>query len=346
MSVINGRQQMLPASVTVPAGAISANFPVSTGAVSTTTVVNISGVFHATQSGALTITPPALSTVTLTPNAVTGGSSLIGTATLTGPAPPGGAAVTLSADNSVVSGIQTVTASSGLPQEGSVTWTDLGPSFTSIPSETVTPVAGISGLNMTISTSNGSSAMVLTNCPAVANCGWGGNFAPAAPLLWVGGNYDANGNWVANGPLSLTLNTPQRGIGFRIMSDEAGTFTGTVCAYNAANSLLGCVPFTGFGAPIAGGVNSLAVYVGVYDDAGGISKVTIDAGGTFYAHDFAIGALSVEASRRMVPSSVTVQAGATTTGFPVNTDSSGVQTTVTITGTDQTPQAATLTVTP
>jgi hypothetical protein len=93
-------------------------------------------------------------------------------------------------------------------------------------------------------------------------------------------------------------------------------------------------------------VNALAVYAGVYDDAGGISKVTIDAGGTVYPHDFAIGSLSVATSRRMVPPTVTVRAGTTTTDFPINTDGSGTQTTVTITGTDQTTQTSTLTVTP
>jgi hypothetical protein len=278
---------------------------------------------------------------------VIGGSSLIGTATLTGTAPAGGAVVTLSADNPVAGGVQRVSATTNLPQDGSVTWTDLGPSFTSIPSGAVAPVAGIPGLTMTVSSSAGMPLLILTNCPAITDCGWVGNFVPAEPLLWPGGTYDGlTGSWTAYGPLTLTLSSPQRGLGFRIMADEEGPFTGTVCAYNAANTLLGCVPFTGHGAPLAGGTNGIAAYVGIYDDAPEIAKVTIDAGGALYPHDFAIGQVFVANTRRMVPPSVKVQAGASTVTFPVNTDAVGAATTITVTGDYQETHAATLTITP
>jgi len=326
--VASTRRPMVASSVVVPAGATSVAFPISTRAVTSATSVTITGNYLATHAANLTIDPAVLSTVTLTPASVTGGASLIGTATLTGSAPAGGIVVTLSANNPVSVGIQTVHTTPALPEDGSITWTDLGPSFTSIASGTVAPITGLAGSSVTISTATGLSPTILTNCPAVANCGFSGNFVPAAPLLWTGDASDGNGAWLGNGPFTLTFNAPGRGLGFSVMADEAGPFTGNLCAYNAANDLLGCVPFNGVG----GNVNGTAVYVGLYDDTAEISKVTIDAGGALYPHDFAIGQVSVATSRRMVPTSVKVQAGAGTATFPVNTDSVGAPTTVTITG--------------
>jgi hypothetical protein len=313
--------------------------------VTSATFVNVTGTYAQTQTAGITIDPPMLSTVALNPDAILGGSSLVGTATLTGPAPAGGALVSLSADNPVSTGLQTVTSPTAIPQDGSVTWSDLGPMFTAVPSGTVVPITGQPGSTVTVSTATGQSLMVLASCPTpVGGCGFWGNFVPAEPLLWVSGVY--NGTWTGNGPMTLALNTPQRGLGFRIMADEAGPFTGTVCAYNAADALLGCVPFTGVGAPIANGSNDMAVFVGLYDDTADISKVTVDAGGANYPHDFAIAQLSVASSRRMVPSSVKVQAGATTATFPVNTDTVTAITPVTVTGNYLVQHTGALTVNP
>ncbi len=56
--------------------------------------------------------PPTLASVTLNPTSVTGGSSATGTVALTGPAPSGGLAVSLSSNNSDVA---TVPATVTLP---------------------------------------------------------------------------------------------------------------------------------------------------------------------------------------------------------------------------------------
>ena len=170
---------------------------------------------------------------------------------------------------------------------------------------------------------------------------------PAAPLLWVDGSYDDTGTtWTGDGPLTLTFNTPQRGVGFNIMADEAGPFSGTICAYNSANTLLGCEPFTGDGEPLAGGTYGMAIFAGIYDDTAEITTVTIDAGGALYPHDFAIDQLVLATSRRMVPATVTVQPGARTATFAVNTDTVSSPTNVTVTGHDQSDQSTALTVNP
>jgi hypothetical protein len=107
LSSSNTSAATVPASVTVPAGAFSATFTVSTASVTASTSLTISGAFGGTaRSATLTVTPPppppppaSLSTVAVNPASVTGGASSQGTITLTSPAPAGGFAVSLSSSN-------------------------------------------------------------------------------------------------------------------------------------------------------------------------------------------------------------------------------------------------------
>jgi hypothetical protein len=109
LSSSNTTAARVPSSVTVAAGATSATFTVSTSAVAASTTVSISGTYGgATRSASLTVTPapppaPTLSSLTLNPTSVVGGTqSSTGTVTLTGAAPSGGAVVTLSSSNTNV----------------------------------------------------------------------------------------------------------------------------------------------------------------------------------------------------------------------------------------------------
>jgi hypothetical protein len=346
--VTGTRRQLTSTSIIVPAGAISANFSITSGQVGTVTNVNLTASLNGVRAAALTIDPAVLSSISLSPATVTGGTALTGTATLSGTAPVGGVVVTLSANNAFSTGVQLVNSATGIPHDNTVTWTDLGPSFTSIPSGTAVPIPGAAGSTVTVANSNGVPLYIFTNCPtADNNCGWAGNFVPAAPLLWVNGSYDNTGTvWTGAGPLTLTFNNPQRGVGFNIMADEQGHFSGTICAYNSSNTLIGCEPFTGDGEALAGGTNGMAIFAGIYDDPAEITKITIDAGGTLYPHDFAINQLVLATSRRMVPASVSVQAGATTATFPVNTDSVTAVTSVTVTGSYQEVHTGTVMVDP
>ena len=106
LSSSNTSAARVPSSVTVAAGATSAAFTVSTSAVAASTTVSISGAYGGmTRSASLTVTPaapptPTLSSLTLNPTSVVGGTqSSIGTVTLSGAAPSGGAVVTLSSSN-------------------------------------------------------------------------------------------------------------------------------------------------------------------------------------------------------------------------------------------------------
>ena len=90
----------LPRTITVPAGAISANIiPLSTAAVSMATPVTIYATIAGIGAqGTISVNPPGgvkPSSLSLNPLTVTGGNTVTGTVTLTGPAPAGGKIVEL-----------------------------------------------------------------------------------------------------------------------------------------------------------------------------------------------------------------------------------------------------------
>jgi hypothetical protein len=98
----NAAAAQVPASVTVPGGASSTSFTVTTSPVASNTSVTISAVYNmVTQSAALTVTvsTATLSSISLSPETVVGGSPSTGTVTLSGPAPLGGALLTLFSSN-------------------------------------------------------------------------------------------------------------------------------------------------------------------------------------------------------------------------------------------------------
>jgi hypothetical protein len=97
----------VPSSVTILAGATGATFTISSSTVTASTGVTISASYNGvSRTASLTVMPlplPTVSSLTLNPTGVVGGlQSSTGTVTLSGPAPAGGARVTLSSSNSGV----------------------------------------------------------------------------------------------------------------------------------------------------------------------------------------------------------------------------------------------------
>lgn len=105
----------VPASMTVAAGSTTAGFTISTSPVATSTVATISASYGgASTSASLTVTPPTVSSLTLSPTSVVGGlQSSTGTVTLSGPAPAGGAVVSLSSSAGSASVPSSVTVPAG-----------------------------------------------------------------------------------------------------------------------------------------------------------------------------------------------------------------------------------------
>ena len=117
----------VPGGVTVAAGGTTATFAVAASAVTTSTTVTISATGGgATRSAQLTVTPAAtLTSLSLQPPSVLGGSTSTGTVTLSAAAPAGGAVVTLSSSNAAVVAVPTsVTVPAGATTVGFVVTTN------------------------------------------------------------------------------------------------------------------------------------------------------------------------------------------------------------------------------
>jgi hypothetical protein len=95
------------ASVTVPAGATTVGFVVTTNTVTSATVVTISATSGGvTRSATLTVVPAtSLVSISLSPTSVRGGSPSTATITLSGAAPSGGVTVALSSSHPNIAGV-------------------------------------------------------------------------------------------------------------------------------------------------------------------------------------------------------------------------------------------------
>jgi len=106
----------VPANVTVPAGATSATFTVTTSAVTTIKNPTITGTYAgSTQKITVKVEPPpTLRTVTVNPISIASAGTATGTVTLSEDAPAGGVAVALASTNPAVATVPaTVTVPSG-----------------------------------------------------------------------------------------------------------------------------------------------------------------------------------------------------------------------------------------
>ena len=96
LSSNNTAAATVPASVTVAAGTSTKTFTVTTFAVASSTAVSISISYNsAVKAATLSVKPATVSSLTLSPSSVIGGTSSMGTVTLTGAAPTAGTVVTL-----------------------------------------------------------------------------------------------------------------------------------------------------------------------------------------------------------------------------------------------------------
>ncbi|PYO58416.1 MAG: hypothetical protein DMD83_04200 [Candidatus Rokuibacteriota bacterium] len=146
LSSTNPAVASVPPSVTIGAGVSSTSFSITTFAVASSTPVDIiASADGATRTATLTVTPPPppkLSSLTLSPSTVAAGSSSTGTVTLSGPAPAGGALVTLASSK---------------------------PAVAAVPAD-VTVAAGTSSASFTVSTATASS-----NTSAVISASYNGS---------------------------------------------------------------------------------------------------------------------------------------------------------------------------
>ena len=114
-----------PSSVTVPAGATTVNFAVTSKPVLATVTVTLSGTRGAvTKTAGLKVNAPAVASIVLAPTSVKGGTPSTATVTLTGPA-PSGFVLTLSSSNTAAATVPATTAVSANATTKSFTVTTL-----------------------------------------------------------------------------------------------------------------------------------------------------------------------------------------------------------------------------
>jgi outer membrane protein assembly factor BamB len=91
---------VVPSTVTIPPGKASVTFSIKAIAVSVQTVAAIGASLNGvTATASLTVNPPILVSLTLTPASVPGGKSSTGTVKISGPAPAGGLSISLSSSD-------------------------------------------------------------------------------------------------------------------------------------------------------------------------------------------------------------------------------------------------------
>jgi len=133
----------VPASVTVPAGATSATFTITTFPSAGTTVQLSARLVDSILFAAIGVNPAAqtaaLSAVTVSPATVAGGTSSIGTVTLSAAAPSGGMVVSLSGNSTAATTPASVTVAAG---HTSANFTIATTSVTASTQATITAAAG------------------------------------------------------------------------------------------------------------------------------------------------------------------------------------------------------------
>ena len=147
--ISNSADAKVPTSVTVPGGATTVNFQITTLGVKATETVTIQATLaNSQQTANLTLTPAALGPVTLSPTSIVGGKTVSGSVSLSGAAPPNGAIVYLSSNSTLATVPTSITVPAG-STVGNFTVNTFG--VTSTKSVTISAVFGNSSQSATLS---------------------------------------------------------------------------------------------------------------------------------------------------------------------------------------------------
>ena len=338
LSSSNATAAQVPASVTVAANATTATFTVTTSPVASNASATISGVYGTTKTATQTVTAAVLSSVTVSPTSVLGGGTSTGTVTLNGPAPTGGAVVTLTSGN---------TAAAQVPASVTVAAGATTASFT----VTTSPVAA--NTSSTISGTYGATKTATLTVTASAL-----SSVTLTPASVIGGNS-------STGTVTLTGPAPAGGAVVTLSSSNTAAAQVPASVTVAANATT--TTFTVTTSPIAS--NTIATISGTYGTTkptnlavtssalssvalspisvlGGASSTgTVRLSGAAPAGGAVVTLSSSNAAAAQVPASVTVAAGATTATFTVTTSPVATNTALTISGTYVTTHTASFTVT-
>ena len=328
----------VPVNVVVAAGSSTGAFSVTTSPVGTTATATVTATYGVAKTAVLTLAPPAVSGVSLSPASVTGGATSTGTVTLTGNAPTGGVTVPLSSSSTSATVPASVLVPAGV---GSATFTVSTTSVASSVSATITATYGVAKTALLAVTPLALSSVSLA--PASVTGG-----SPSTGTVTLSGAAPAGGvtvtllsnNTSATVPASVPVAAGATTGTFQVTTSPVGaTATVTITAtYGAAQTAtLTVVP------PAVSGVSLSPTSV----TGGSPSVGTVTLTGNAPMGGTTVNLQSDTTTAATVPASVVVTAGASTATFPVTTVSVTSVTTVTITASaGSAMQTATLTVNP
>ena len=238
----NATVAAVPATVTVAAGQTTATFSITTTAVSTATPATITASYSGSNGSAtLTVNPAAISTVSLSPTTVTGGTGSTGTVTLTGVAPNGGFVVTLGSNNTPVAAVPaSVTVAAG---QTTATFSVTTTAVTTVTSVTITASSGTSSANATLTVSPVAIPVTISSVSLNPTSVTGGTsslgtvtLTAAAPtggaVVTLGSNSTA-----ATVPASVTVTAGQTTATFSVTTTAVATVTTATItgSYNSSN---------------------------------------------------------------------------------------------------------------
>jgi hypothetical protein len=200
LSSSNTAAATVPASVTVAANGTSAAFSVTPAKVSAATSVTITATYRGVSKAAiLTVNPLALSSLLLSPTAITGGMNSAATVTLNGAAPAGGTVVKLTSSN---------TSAASIPASVTVAAGATSAKFT-VSSKAVTAASSVT-ITATYN-GTGKTAALTVNPTALSS-------VAVSPSTVKGGT-------TSTGKVTLTGPAPSAGVVVTLASSNAGVAT-------------------------------------------------------------------------------------------------------------------------
>lgn len=260
LSSSNSAVASVPASISVAAGATTGTFSVmglTPGTATVTATLNGSSL----QSSGLTVSGGLrLSSITVNPTSVVGGTNVTATVTLSGPAPSGGAAVTLSSDMiAVVPALVTVISG------------DTSASFNVLTQVVTAPTTAT--INAAYGGSSATASIALTRATmATANFGVTGRDVTETCAVINGGT-----------ALDCTFNASTSSAPGNITAyDWTWAVTGNPKAQTTSSAMFASPPFSCSMLPPpplpAAGSLTMIVTLQIHDDAGNVSAVKTDNG--------------------------------------------------------------------
>ncbi len=338
LSSSNTAAAQVPASVTVAANATSATFTVTTSPVPSNTSSTISGTYGVTRTATLTVTAATLSSVTRSPASVIGGTSSTGTVTLSGPAPAGGALVTLSSSNTAAAQVPaSVTVAANATSATFTITTSPVASSTSVTisgTYSVTRTTTLTVTAATLSSVTRSPTSVIGGTSSTGTVTLSGPAPAGGAVVALSSSITA----VAQVPASVTVAANATSATFTITtspvaSNTSATISGT---YGVTRT----TTLTVTAATLSSVTRSPTLVIGGTSSAG-----TVTLSGPAPSGGAAVTLSSNNTTAAQVPASITVAPGATTATFTITTSPVSSNTSVTISGTRGVTRTASLTVT-